>query len=133
MGQLLLLQEEAARLMEASPPDPDASIRRDLTHMQVWAIDSADTTEVDDAVSVELSADGCHCFWVHIADPTRWLAMGTALDQEAARRTSTLYLPTGKVPVKFHCWKQPLCCCLAALACCGSIACAAFSVSGILN
>ena len=68
--------------------------------MQVWAIDSADTTEVDDAISIEMADDGCHRYWVHVADPTRWLAMGTALEQEAARRTSTLYLPTGE-PVPY--------------------------------
>ena len=89
------MQAEAAELAASPPRDPDAERRQDLTHMTVWAVDSAETTEVDDAISMEPGPDGRHRLWVHIADPTRWLQPGTALDREAARRTTSLYLPTG--------------------------------------
>lgn len=37
---------QARAMMESPPPDPEASIRRDLTHLKVYAIDSEDTNEV---------------------------------------------------------------------------------------
>jgi exoribonuclease II len=36
---------------------------------------------------------------VHVADPSRWVAPGTPLAAEAQRRTKSLYLPTGNVPM----------------------------------
>ena len=41
--------------MAETPPDVDAERRADLTRLQAWAVDSADTTEIDDAVSLEVS------------------------------------------------------------------------------
>eukprot|EP00611_Tribonema_gayanum_P016936 TRINITY_DN2942_c0_g1_i1.p1 TRINITY_DN2942_c0_g1~~TRINITY_DN2942_c0_g1_i1.p1 ORF type:complete len:849 (+),score=270.96 TRINITY_DN2942_c0_g1_i1:58-2547(+) len=79
--------------------DPDAAVRVDLTHLKAYAIDSADTTEVDDAVSVERLPDGRERVWVHIADVSRWVQQGSALDQDAARRQTTLYLPEQSVPM----------------------------------
>lgn len=38
--------KEAKAMIEKPPPDPDASIRRDLTHLKVYAVDSEDTMEV---------------------------------------------------------------------------------------
>ncbi|MEL7523175.1 MAG: RNB domain-containing ribonuclease, partial [Cyanobacteria bacterium J06553_1] len=37
--------------------------------------------------------------WIHIADPTRWLSPGDLLDSEARRRCTTVYLPTGVIPM----------------------------------
>lgn len=37
--------------------------------------------------------------WVHIADPSRWVAPGSPLAAEARGRTKTLYLPTGMIPM----------------------------------
>lgn len=89
------LQTEADALLAAPPPDPDVHHRVDLTHLPVWAIDSAETTEVDDGISIERLADGTEKLWVHVADPSRWVAMGSKLDEEAARRSITMYMPTG--------------------------------------
>jgi RNB domain len=66
--------EEAAKFLsggESSFPDPDAAVRVDLTHLKVYTIDSADTTEVDDGISVERLPDGRERVWVHIADVSR--------------------------------------------------------------
>ncbi|KAG5187095.1 hypothetical protein JKP88DRAFT_267938 [Tribonema minus] len=79
--------------------DPDAAVRVDLTRLKAYAIDSADTTEVDDAVSVERLPNGRERVWVHIADVSRWVQQGSALDQDAARRQTTLYLPEQSVPM----------------------------------
>ena len=63
--------------------------------MEVITIDDASTRDVDDGLSVEILPSGQQRLWVHIADPTRWVAPGDPLDAEARRRAKTLYLPTG--------------------------------------
>lgn len=89
------LQALADALQSNPPADPDAAIRQDLTHHEVVTIDDASTRDIDDGLAVEVMPDGRHKLWVHIADPTRWLAQGDPLDVEARRRAKTLYLPTG--------------------------------------
>ena len=63
--------------------------------MEVVTIDDASTRDVDDGLSVEVLPSGQHRLWVHIADPSRWVAPDDPLDIEARRRAKTLYLPTG--------------------------------------
>ena len=91
------LQALADELQSNPPADPDAAIRQDLTHHEVVTIDDVSTRDVDDGLAVEVMPDGGHKLWVHIADPTRWLAQGDLLDVEARRRAKTLYLPTGQM------------------------------------
>ncbi len=43
--------------------------------------------------------DGRQQLWVHIADPSRWLVPEDELDLEARRRGTTVYLPTGMLPM----------------------------------
>jgi len=66
----------------------------DLTHLYAVAIDDPETTEVDDAVALS----GDH-ITVLIADASAYVPPGSALDRAAASRTSTIYLPEGKVPM----------------------------------
>ncbi|MEM1242855.1 MAG: ribonuclease R family protein [Cyanobacteria bacterium P01_H01_bin.26] len=80
------------------PPDADAD-RLDLTHLKVYTIDDESTREIDDGLSLEPLADGRKRIWVHIADPTRWLLPGDDIDLEARRRCTTVYLPTGMIPM----------------------------------
>jgi exoribonuclease-2 len=100
------LEKFAAELAASPPPDIDSDERLDLTHLLAFAIDEASTREIDDALSVEILPDTAggpmhkrQRLWVHIADPTRYVALGTPLDREARRRTSSVYLPTGTVPM----------------------------------
>ena len=80
------------------PPDADAD-RLDLTHLKVYTIDDESTREIDDGLSLETLGDGRKRIWVHIADPTRWLLPGDDIDLEARRRCTTVYLPTGMIPM----------------------------------
>ena len=73
--------------------------RLDLTHLKVCTIDDESTTEIDDGLSVEYLSDGKKKIWIHIADPTRIVNPGDELDLEARRRSTSLYLPTGMVPM----------------------------------
>ncbi|MFN7715929.1 MAG: ribonuclease catalytic domain-containing protein [Pseudanabaenaceae cyanobacterium] len=78
---------------------PDSVERVDLTHLHVYTIDDASTTEIDDGLSIENLPDGRKRIWVHIADPTRWLEPDSTLDKEARRRGTSVYLPTGVIPM----------------------------------
>lgn len=90
---------EAVQQCLASPPPDLNPDRLDLTHLKVYTIDDESTREIDDGLSLESLASGQQRIWVHIADPTRWISLGNAIDLEARRRSTTLYLPTGMVPM----------------------------------
>lgn len=97
------VEQAASRILAHPPIDADASSRKDLRHQIVMTIDDLGTTEVDDALAIESLLDGRHRVWVHVADPSRWLTDTASgedaklLESEAAKRTRTLYLPTGSV------------------------------------
>jgi exoribonuclease-2 len=80
-------------------PDKMGDLRRDLTHLHVYTIDDISTTEIDDGLSIETLSDGCKRIWIHIADPTRWLDPESALDKDARKRGTSVYLPTGVIPM----------------------------------
>ncbi|MDB9468299.1 ribonuclease catalytic domain-containing protein [Dolichospermum circinale] len=81
-------------------PSTDLDTNRiDLTHLKVYTIDDESTTEIDDGLSWEVLPDGRERLWVHIADPTRLLMPDDELDLEARKRGSTVYLPTGMIPM----------------------------------
>ena len=90
--------EVAQQRFNSPVPDQDAN-RLDLTKLKVYTIDDESTTEIDDGLSWELLPDGRERLWVHIADPTRWLIPEDDLDLEARKRGSTVYLPTGMIPM----------------------------------
>ena len=94
----LKVLEVAHHCLTSPPPDLNAD-RLDLTHLKVYTIDDESTREIDDGLSLEYLPDGTQRLWIHIADPTRWLQPGDELDLEARRRNTTLYLPTGMIPM----------------------------------
>lgn len=79
--------EEAA--VAASEVDPD---RHDLRDQRVITIDPEGAKDHDDAISVQSDGDGIR-LWVHIADVSRFVPAGGALDREAERRGCSVYLP----------------------------------------
>jgi exoribonuclease II len=90
--------EVAQQRLDFPPIDSDTN-RLDLTHLKVYTIDDETTTEIDDGLSWEVLPDGRERLWAHIADPTRWLVPEDELDLEARKRGSTVYLPTGMIPM----------------------------------
>ncbi len=89
----------AQECFTAPIPDHMGDLRRDLTHLHVYTIDDISTTEIDDGLSIETLADGSKRIWVHIADPTRWLDPDSPLDKDARKRGTSVYLPTGVIPM----------------------------------
>jgi len=92
------VSEVAQRCLE-NPPADSHTDRLDLTHLKVYTIDDESTTEIDDGLSLEFLENGQQRIWIHIADPTRLLSPGDELDLEARKRTTTVYLPTGTIPM----------------------------------
>ena len=91
---------EADRLvLIASECQPGDSARIDLSHLRSFSIDDPCTVEIDDAISIEHSADGIHKIWIHVADPHRLIQPGGCLDLEAQRRASSIYLSHRLVPM----------------------------------
>jgi exoribonuclease II len=92
------ITEAVDRMLTDFPADLDTN-RLDLTHLKVYTIDDESTLEIDDGLSLETLADGRCQIWVHIADPTRFVSVGDELDLEARRRATTIYMPTGMIPM----------------------------------
>ncbi len=62
--------------------------RRDLQHLQAWAIDDVGNQDPDDAISLEGNR-----LWVHVADASSIIQPDSELDIEARSRGTNLYLP----------------------------------------
>jgi len=65
--------------------------------VQAFSIDDSSTTEIDDAISVRGLGSGTVVLGIHIAAPALAIAPGTAVDQLAAQRLSTVYMPGHKL------------------------------------
>ncbi len=72
--------------------------REDLRGLPTVTIDPADAYDFDDAVSVA-RIDGGWKLWVHIADVSRFVRAGGAVDALARRRLNSVYLPGRVVPM----------------------------------
>ena len=67
--------------------------RADMTDLFAFTIDGAETRDRDDALSVEIADDGSLRIGIHITDAGALIESGSAVDVEADRRMSSLYLP----------------------------------------
>jgi exoribonuclease-2 len=68
-----------------------------LAEVEAFSIDDSTTTEIDDALSVKVLANGHTQVGVHIAVPALGVLPHTPLDQEVMKRLSTVYMPGNKV------------------------------------
>ncbi len=66
--------------------------RKDLTYLNSYAIDSKETHDPDDAISI----DGKY-LWIHIADLASIIKPNSEIDKEAKERGSSLYLPNAVI------------------------------------
>lgn len=73
--------------------------RRDLTKDTIVTIDPADARDFDDAISLTRDEKGHWRLGVHIADVAHFVKEGSALDREAKRRGTSVYLPGQVIPM----------------------------------
>ena len=91
------VEHEAERLTdEISQEELDR--RRDLREELTITIDGEDAKDLDDAVSLRLSGDTC-ILGVHIADVSHYVTEDSALDREALKRGTSVYLTGLVVPM----------------------------------
>ena len=68
-----------------------------VASVEAFSIDDSQTTEIDDALSVQGIGSGTLVIGVHIAAPGLALVPGGAIDQVARNRMSTVYMPGYKI------------------------------------
>jgi exoribonuclease-2 len=68
-----------------------------LANVQAYSIDDSQTTEIDDALSVQGLGTGTVTLGIHIAAPALALKPGDAIDHLGRQRLSTVYMPGYKI------------------------------------
>ncbi|HEX5898653.1 MAG TPA: RNB domain-containing ribonuclease [Solirubrobacteraceae bacterium] len=86
--------ERAAQ--DAHPPDVP---RRDLTALPTFTIDPVTARDFDDAISCEALGGDRWRVWVHIADVSAHVRPGGAVEREAYRRSTSVYVPGAVEPM----------------------------------
>ena len=91
-------------LNEAERAEPiissqEARKRRDFRDLPIVTIDGETARDFDDAVTVVLLENGNFELQVHIADVAHYVTAGSALDQEARLRGTSVYFPDRAVPM----------------------------------
>lgn len=94
-GFELIHSDEALAEAEAMPErisPQEIERRRDFRDVLTFTIDPEDAKDFDDALSIRKLENGNLEVGIHIADVTHYLKPGTPLDQEAFRRSTSVYL-----------------------------------------
>jgi ribonuclease R len=89
---------EEAELRARPVSEAERAGREDFRHLPIVTIDGETARDFDDAVYVERRGNGWH-LQVHIADVAQYVRTGTALDQEARLRGTSVYFPDRAVPM----------------------------------
>ena len=90
--------EEAHAYDNAVIDQTEAAKRLDLRAIPIFTIDSAETKDIDDAISLQKLADGYE-LGVHIADVSHYVRPGSALDTEAFERATSIYYADKVIPM----------------------------------
>jgi ribonuclease R len=91
---------DEARMQADAFNDADFQGRTDFTSECVITIDPVDARDFDDAVSVTIDPETKHwVLTVHIADVGHFAKPGSALDTEARKRATSVYLPRKVIPM----------------------------------
>lgn len=93
--------EEVLNEAESAPqsvPETELKDRLDLREKTIITIDGAASKDLDDAISLEKTGDNW-VLGVHIADVSAYVRPGTALDEEAYKRGTSVYFADQVIPM----------------------------------
>jgi ribonuclease R len=90
---------DEATAMSDEVKEADKLHRSDLRHLPFVTIDGEDARDFDDAVYCEKRKSGGWSLYVAIADVSHYVVPGSALDQEAQERGTSVYFPGHVVPM----------------------------------
>jgi ribonuclease R len=86
-----------------------ANGRKDFRATTTFTIDPADAKDFDDAISFKKLDNGDYEIGVHIADVSHFVTPGTALDKEAVKRGTSIYLVDRTIPMLPEALSNDLC------------------------
>lgn len=90
-------------------PDHELKTRKDLREERIFTIDPSTAKDLDDALSVKSNDDGTYEIGVHIADVSFFVKPNTALDRDARKRATSVYLVQRCVPMLPPALSEQLC------------------------
>jgi ribonuclease R len=102
--------EAAAEAVAPQVSLSDLAGRRDLRDLITCTIDGETARDFDDAVSVELLANGHMQLGVHIADVSFYVREGSPMEREAAQRGTSVYFPDRVIPMLPGRLSHDICC-----------------------
>lgn len=91
--------ENAADSIPDEITEKDLERRRDFRDVLTFTIDPADAKDFDDALSFRMLENGNFEVGVHIADVTHYVRPGSAVEEEARKRSTSVYLVDRTVPM----------------------------------
>ena len=101
--------EAEANAIETEIPSEELRKRRDFRAVTTFTIDPADAKDFDDALSLERLDNGLYRIGIHIADVSYYVRPGTALDAEAYKRATSVYLVDRTIPMLPEALSNNLC------------------------
>lgn len=90
---------KAAQKIDAGITDEEVAKREDYREVVTFTIDPADAKDFDDALSLKKLRNGNWEAGVHIADVSHYVQQGTAIDEEAFKRATSIYLVDRTIPM----------------------------------
>ena len=90
-------------------PEREFEHRKDLRGDRVFTIDPETAKDLDDALSVKRNDDGTYSVSVHIADVSHFVKPNTALDRDARKKATSVYLVQRAVPMLPPVLSEQLC------------------------
>lgn len=92
-----------------SIPEREFEVRKDLRGERIFTIDPDTAKDLDDALSIKVNEDGTYDVSVHIADVSHFVKPNTALDRDARKRATSVYLIQRAVPMLPPSLSEQLC------------------------